>query len=185
MLWFVRECWPQLRGKFDDAKLLVVGSCPVPSIRGLDGQDGIEVTGRVPETPPWFDRASVAIAPLHMARGVQNKVLEAMSMGLPVVATTNAAQGLAEVDEGALVVTDAADETVRALAQFISKPGDASAAGGRAAQYVREHYRWETAFRTVDGVLDRSSSSPPTPSRSPTGTGSAPGSSSAPGPSPA
>ncbi|MCA8957056.1 MAG: TIGR03087 family PEP-CTERM/XrtA system glycosyltransferase, partial [Planctomycetes bacterium] len=77
VLWFVRECWPALRREFADAKLLVVGSRPVESIRRLAGSDGIEVTGRVAEIPPYLDTAAAAIAPLHMARGVQNKVLEA------------------------------------------------------------------------------------------------------------
>ncbi|MHC4079602.1 MAG: glycosyltransferase, partial [Planctomycetota bacterium] len=80
VLWFVRECWPRLRKTVPDAQLLIVGSRPLRSIRALSGRDGIEVTGRVPETPPYFDRAAVAVAPLHLARGVQNKVLEAMSM---------------------------------------------------------------------------------------------------------
>ena len=76
--WFVDACWPALRERFPDAQLLVVGSRPSPRVTALARVPGVTVTGRVPETPPWFDRAAVAIAPLRLARGVQNKVLEAL-----------------------------------------------------------------------------------------------------------
>ncbi|MCA8966894.1 MAG: glycosyltransferase, partial [Planctomycetes bacterium] len=61
ILWFVAECWPQLRARFGDAQLLIVGSKPTPAVLALGQQSGVTVTGRVPETPPWFDRAAVAI----------------------------------------------------------------------------------------------------------------------------
>ncbi len=154
VLWFVGECWPQLRKAFPDAHLLIVGSRPVPSIRALSGRDGIEVTGRVAETPPYFDRAAVAIAPLHMARGVQNKVLEAMSMGLPVVSTENAAQGLGTQASNILMVADTAADTVTAINHLLQNPNEAREIGQRGAAFVREHYTWEKMFAILDGVLD-------------------------------
>jgi len=154
MLWFVGECWPQVRAAFPDTRLLIVGSRPVPSIRGLSGRDGIEVTGRVAETPPFFDRAAVAIAPLHMARGVQNKVLEAMSMGLPVVCTKNAAQGLGPEAADILMVADTATDTVTAIHRLLRDPNEARDLGQRGAAYVRAHYTWEKMFAILDGVLD-------------------------------
>ena len=68
VLWFVREGWPSIRARFPDALFYIVGSSPCAEIRALDGHDGLVVTGRVDETPPWFERASVAIAPLRLAR---------------------------------------------------------------------------------------------------------------------
>jgi glycosyltransferase involved in cell wall biosynthesis len=88
--WFVEQCWPTLRQRFPDARLLVVGSNPVVKVQALARVGGVTVTGRVPSTPPFFDQAAVAIAPLRLARGVQNKVLEAMSMALPVVSSSAA-----------------------------------------------------------------------------------------------
>ena len=84
----------------------MVGSHPSRKILDLAREPGIEVTGRVPETPPFFDRAAVAISPLRLARGVQNKVLEAMSMALPVISTGRAAQGLGEVPTDTLRIAD-------------------------------------------------------------------------------
>ncbi|HLQ39078.1 MAG TPA: TIGR03087 family PEP-CTERM/XrtA system glycosyltransferase, partial [Planctomycetota bacterium] len=80
--WFAAACWPAIRARFAAARLWIVGSNPTAAVRALAQQPGIEVTGRVDTTPPWFDRSTVAIAPLRLARGVQNKVLEALSMGL-------------------------------------------------------------------------------------------------------
>ena len=85
-------------------------------------RDGIEVTGRVPETPPYFDATSVAVAPLRLARGVQNKVLEAMSMGLPVVGTGQAAQGLGEIPDGVFVQAEGVSATTEAVS-LTTSPG--------------------------------------------------------------
>ncbi|MCA8950028.1 MAG: TIGR03087 family PEP-CTERM/XrtA system glycosyltransferase [Planctomycetes bacterium] len=152
--WFADECWPELRARFPDAALLVVGSKPVARVRALADRPGITVTGRVPETPPFFDRASVAIAPLRLARGVQNKVLEAMSMALPVVASPQASQGLgADLPAGALTVADGRDATVAAVARHFADPAAARESGHAAAAWVRRHWRWERMYERLDAML--------------------------------
>jgi sugar transferase (PEP-CTERM/EpsH1 system associated) len=153
--WFAEACWPRIRAVHPDARFLVVGNRPVPAVSRLGGRDGIEVTGWVEATPPYFDRASVAIAPLRLARGLQNKVLEAMSMGLPVVATGKAARGIGEVDEGALVVADEAEAISGAVLRLFADPGLARATGARAAGFVRERFRWDNMFARLDAVLGR------------------------------
>lgn len=154
VVWFVSQCWPEIRSRFADARLLVVGSRPAARILELDRQPGIEVTGRVPETPPYFDRAAVAIAPLRLARGVQNKVLEAMSMGLPVVSSPQAAQGLGDVPEGTMLIADGSAATTSAVCELLENPGQARAVGARAAAYVRAQFRWEKMFARFDEVID-------------------------------
>ena len=151
--WFVRACWPQLRERYGDARLFVVGSRPSPAIRALAQQPGVEVTGRVPETPPYFDRSSVAIAPLRLARGVQNKVLEAMSMGLPTVSTAQAAQGLGSVPAGAVAIADTPDATVAAIIELFDDPASARRRGQSAAAWVRAHFRWENMYERLDEAL--------------------------------
>lgn len=153
--WFVERCWPALRAQFADARLLIVGSRPSPRVQALASQPGVEVTGRVPETPPWFDRAAVAIAPLRLARGVQNKVLEAMSMALPVVATSQAAQGLGSVGPDTLLVADEPGATVAAVAGLFADPARARAMGERAGAWVRANYRWENMHAILDRELAR------------------------------
>ncbi|MBI5850385.1 MAG: TIGR03087 family PEP-CTERM/XrtA system glycosyltransferase [Planctomycetes bacterium] len=152
--WFAAACWPRIRAVFADARLLVVGNRPAPRILALDGKDGITVTGWVEATPPWFDRAGVAIAPLRLARGLQNKVLEAMSMGLPVVATPQAAQGLGAVDQDALTVAPDADAITAAVLRYLREPALARATGSRAARFVRKHFRWEHMLARLDATLE-------------------------------
>ncbi|MEZ5963192.1 MAG: TIGR03087 family PEP-CTERM/XrtA system glycosyltransferase [Planctomycetota bacterium] len=156
VLWFAREVWPRVRARCADARLYVVGSRPLPAVRALHGENGIEVTGRVPEVPPWLDRAGVSVAPLRLARGVQNKVLEAMSAGVPVVATSQAAQGLgakAAHEPGIAVADDAEACAARVLAWF-EAPADARRCGRSAAAFVRAHFRWENAYAIADAAID-------------------------------
>lgn len=153
--WFVATCWPALRQRFPDARLLIVGSRPVALVQALAREPGITVTGRVPETPPWFDRAAVAIAPLRLARGVQNKVLEAMSMGLPVVASPDAAQGLGDVPPGTLAIAAGAAATAEAVGGLFAEPVRARALGTAAAAWTRAEWRWERVHQRLDALLAR------------------------------
>ena len=152
LIWFVRECWPKVRRELPAAKLLVVGTRPTKEIRALDGDSGIEVTGRVPETPPFFDRAALAIAPIHLARGIQNKVLEAMSMGLPVVASPQAAQGVCG-DAPGLLVKEGKEQTTDCVLELLCSPESARELGKQAADFVRREYRWEAMFARLDAVV--------------------------------
>ncbi len=153
--WFADACWPTLRERFPNARLLVVGSKPVAKVQALAQRPGITVTGRVPTTPPFFDRAAVAIAPLRLARGVQNKVLEAMSMGLSVVSSPQAAQGLGSVPPGTLTVADGAAATIEGTAAAFADPARARSAGLAAARWVRDEWRWERMLQRYDEVLER------------------------------
>ncbi|MCR9244609.1 MAG: TIGR03087 family PEP-CTERM/XrtA system glycosyltransferase [bacterium] len=152
--WFADECWPVLRERFPDAELLVVGSKPIAKVQALASRPGITVTGRVPETPPYFDRAAVGIAPLRLARGVQNKVLEALSMALPVVASPQASQGLGDdVPPGAVTVADGKDATIAGVAELFADPELAQKRGHAAADWVRRTWRWETMYERLDAML--------------------------------
>jgi glycosyltransferase involved in cell wall biosynthesis len=122
-------------------------------VKALAQKDGIEVTGRVPETPPYFDRASVAIAPLRLARGVQNKVLEAMSMALPVVSTTQAAQGLGEVPKGTVRIANDPAAMIAAICDLFDHPQQARAEGLAAAAFVRERFGWPAMHARLDEKL--------------------------------
>lgn len=153
--WFAQQCWPAIRRRFPDARWLIVGSKPVAAVKALAALPGVEVTGRVPATPPYFDQATVAIAPLRLARGVQNKVLEAMSMGLPVVATPQAAQGLGAVPAGTLCVASTAEATIAAIAALFEDPARARREGAAAAQWVRDNFRWQNVHQRLDALLQR------------------------------
>lgn len=150
--WFARECWPRVRARHPDARFLVVGSSPSAAVRALAGRDGIEVTGRVPQTTPWFARSAIAVAPLRLARGVQNKVLEAMSTGVPVVCSAQAAQGLGTVPGDTLLVRDGAEATAAAVIDLMDRPAAAIAIGTRAAAWVRSHFEWHRMHQRFDAI---------------------------------
>ena len=91
--WLVKDVWPRVVARHPEARLEIVGSQPSAAVRALAGP-GITVTGAVPHTRDHLWRAAVAVAPLHTARGLQNKVLEALAAGVPVVTTTAVGEGL-------------------------------------------------------------------------------------------
>lgn len=95
MQWFVRDVWPLVRAERSDATLAIVGPDPTPPLRTLCADDAsITITGRVADVRDWLWESAVGIAPLHVARGVQNKALEAIAAGLPIVITGAVAEGL-------------------------------------------------------------------------------------------
>ena len=153
--WFAEQCWPTLRQRFPDAQLLIVGSKPIAKVTALASQPGITVTGRVDTTPPYFDKSSVAIAPLRLARGVQNKVLEAMSMALPTVASPQASQGLGSVPSNALCVADGAAATIEGVSKWFANPSQARHDGMAAAAWVRTEWRWERMYERLDRILEQ------------------------------
>jgi len=106
--WFINEVWPIVKGRRPEATLAVVGADPTSSLKMLCASDPrIELTGRVPDVRPWLWESAVGIAPLQVARGVQNKALEAIAAGLPIVITPAVAEGLPpEVAAASLVAAD-------------------------------------------------------------------------------
>ena len=109
-LWFAKDVWPLVRAQHPDARLQIVGAHPTAAVKALESStEGIEVTGEVPDVRSYLWAAAVSVAPLLTARGVQNKVLEAMAAGLPVVTTPVVATGLPpQVAPACLVAQDAA-----------------------------------------------------------------------------
>jgi sugar transferase (PEP-CTERM/EpsH1 system associated) len=154
-LWFCEEILPALRGRHPDVRLSIVGAHPSPEIRRLASLPGVEVTGFVDDPRAWLRRAAVSVAPLRIARGIQNKVLEAMAMGLPVVGTTSATQGVGGDAGRDFVVADDAPGQVAALHALLSDPRSAAELGARARAFVEGRYDWEVALRPLDAILER------------------------------
>jgi sugar transferase (PEP-CTERM/EpsH1 system associated) len=119
-LWLVREIWPRVRAMRPDATLQIVGAHPTPAVKALAAPgSGVTVTGEVPEVRTYLWAAAVSVAPLQTARGVQNKVLEAVAAGLPVVTTPVVAAGLPDQIAPACLVADRAEEFAGAVASLL------------------------------------------------------------------
>ena len=150
--WFAREVLPLVRRRHPDAAFAVVGRAPTAGVGALAGPDVI-VTGEVADVRPWLAAAAVCAAPLHLARGIQNKVLEAMAMARPVVATAAAAEGIDHA--GTLRTADRPDETAAAVVALLDRPDEAAALGGAAREQVVRRYGWAERLRPLDALIDR------------------------------
>jgi sugar transferase (PEP-CTERM/EpsH1 system associated) len=140
--WFARDILPRIRARHPQATFLIVGARPGAAVRALASLDGVRVTGFVEHAPPWFRAASVCVLPLRIARGIQNKALEAMACARPVVATRAVADGVAARDGEHLRVADDADAFAQAVCELLEHPERAAAMGERARAHTERHYAW-------------------------------------------
>lgn len=156
-IWFVNEILPLVRREHPHVRFTIVGAHPTPDVQALAKVAGVTVTGFVPDTRDFLARGAISVAPLRIARGIQNKVLEAMAMGLPVVGTTCATQGVEGTPERDYVVRDDAAGFARAVGALLDDHAAADALGTRARAFVENCYDWEVVFRPLDGILARCS----------------------------
>jgi sugar transferase (PEP-CTERM/EpsH1 system associated) len=151
VVWFAREVFPSVRRNHPRAEFWIVGANPSAAVRRLSAQPGTNVTGRVPDVRPYLSNAVCAVAPLRIARGVQNKVLEAMAMGKPVVATPDALDGLSAVRGREVLMARDASEFVALLSEVLS--GSAKDIGLAARARVEADYQWERNLSVLDRLF--------------------------------
>jgi sugar transferase (PEP-CTERM/EpsH1 system associated) len=149
--WFVEDVWPSVREACPGAQFYIVGNNPTASVTALSAHPGIVVTGRVPDVRPWLRHAKVAVAPLRLARGVQNKVLEALAMELFVVARPEALRGLEAPLPSGVMVAESAKDFSGALIQCLK--GLNVCSGGAGRTYARRHYGWEANLAHLDEAI--------------------------------
>jgi sugar transferase (PEP-CTERM/EpsH1 system associated) len=154
-VFFVEEVMPLLRRRFPDVRFTIVGSRPTPQVERLATHPGVTVTGFVPDTRDYLRRAAVSVAPLRIARGIQNKVLEALAMGLPVVGTRSATQGIEGEGGVHFALAESAPEQAERIAELLSSPEKARELGARGRRFVEERYDWERVLLPLDELLER------------------------------
>jgi sugar transferase (PEP-CTERM/EpsH1 system associated) len=155
--WFADEALPAIRAARPEALFAIVGSNPTQQVRALSRRDGVVVTGRVADIRPYLAHAAVVVAPLRIARGVQNKVLEALAMARPVVATDNAVQGIPGAAQAGVLVRNGAGEFAAAASELLAGCR-AHAPDGR--RLVLERYAWSTQVDSVADLLLRGERAP-------------------------
>lgn len=151
--WFVESVYPRVQSAVPDVELLIVGSNPVREIRRLGRLRGVVVTGSVEDVREYLARASVCIAPLRVARGIQNKVLEAMAMGKAVICTPQAYEGIRAAPDKELVVADGAAAFAAAAIDLLGDRPRAQRLGLAARQCVEKKYSWEENLGLLDRIL--------------------------------
>lgn len=151
--WFAEEIWPGVRARCPEARFQIVGRRPGRRVRRLAEHPGIEVVGEVSAVGAYLDGFAVAIAPLRIARGLQNKALEAMAAGRPLVLTPAAARGIgAEHGRQYLI----AEDPVRFAAQVTALLADrrrAAALGEAARAFVADHFDWRREMAKLEALL--------------------------------
>ena len=150
--WFVAEALPALRQRWPSLRLHIVGRSPTAEVQALAGP-GVNVTGTVPDVRPWLQHAAAVVAPLRLARGVQNKVLEAMAMARPVVAAAHCVEAIdAQAGEDLLAAGDAVDYVAQ-VDRLLGNRALADRIGQAARACVLARYSWTARLSGIDQAL--------------------------------
>jgi polysaccharide biosynthesis protein PslH len=155
MIGFCRDVFPLIRERRAGAKLVIVGADPSAEIRELAEIPGVTVTGSVPDVRPWLKTSAVMVAPLRIARGTQNKILEAMAAGVPVVTSAAAAGGVDAIAGTHLQVADTPADIADATLRMMSDPAARQrfAMAGRAR--MLSHHAWDKSMQRLDRIIER------------------------------
>jgi len=155
MLDFCRDVWPLITARRPDAKLSIVGADPIPAIRKLGETPGVTVTGSVPDVRSYLRRSAAMVAPLTIARGTQNKILEAMASGVPVVTSSVAAGGVDAIPGTHLIVADRAEDVAAAALSLMNDPERRTQLARAARARMLSHHAWDKSMRRLDGIVER------------------------------
>lgn len=152
---FCAEVLPLIRRRRPAVRLRIIGADPVPAVRRLATLPGVEVTGFVPDVRPLTRQAAVNIAPLKIARGTQNKVLEAMALGLPVVASNAAARGVDAVPGEHLLAADDPEAFADAVVGLLQDPAARARLATAGRNRILSHHSWASSMLRLDALLER------------------------------
>ncbi len=152
VVWFAGQILPMLQNNWPRLRFYIVGRSPTPAVLALAGSQ-VVVTGTVPDVRPYLRHATVVVAPLRLARGVQNKVLEAMAMGLPVVASKECAVAVDAVPGLDFLAAGTVGEYVEAIESLLSTPKHGESLGAAARERVLTRYSWEANLSPMDHHL--------------------------------
>lgn len=153
VIWFADEILPLIRRTQPDAAFCIVGARPSAAVNALNTREGVQVTGPVDDVRPYVAHATASVAPMRVARGIQNKVLEAMAMARPVIVTPEGLEGIhATPGSHVLLASDTADFAAAVLHAAASP--DSADIGRAARTLVVEQYSWQAHMGKFDTLLD-------------------------------
>jgi sugar transferase (PEP-CTERM/EpsH1 system associated) len=150
--WFATGILPLIRRDVPDAQFYIVGNNPSPEVQKLAQIPGVFVTGRVPDVRPYLAHATAAVAPMRIARGIQNKVLEAMAMGKPAVVTAGALEGINAEPGREVILADTEDDFAAACCR-LATTADGAAIGAAARARIVRDYDWAATLSRFDDLL--------------------------------
>ena len=151
---FAMHAMPNIRAKHPEASFAIVGRNPTQAVSDLSMLPGVQVTGAVDDVRTWLAAADVVVAPLRTARGIQNKVLEAMAMARPVVASPAAAEGI-DADAGLhLYVEPNVKAEAERVCALLDHPQEGLHIGAAARAHVVRNYSWATQLAPLDDLME-------------------------------
>ncbi len=152
---FCEKTWPLLKSQRPGMKLIIVGADPSPAMRALGEIPGVTVTGSVPDVRPYIRKSALMVAPLNIARGTQNKILEAMAMGVPVVTSTIAAGGVDAQAQAHFLVADSPQEQAQAVLRIADSPSERDRLAVAGRERMLSHHAWHQSMKRLEGIIDR------------------------------
>lgn len=152
---FCANVLPRIQARRANATLLIVGAEPTPAVRKLGELRGVTVTGSVPDVRPYLQRSALMVAPLNIARGTQNKILEAMASGVPVVTSRIAAGGVDAVAHEHFLVADTAEAHAVAALSVMSDRGERQRLAQAGRSRMLSHHEWGRSMQRLDRIVER------------------------------
>lgn len=152
--WFARKIFPKVRKSLPNAEFWIVGRDPVPSVKRLASFPGIQVSGRVEDVRPYYAQAKVAVAPFHYGGGTKLKVLEAMALGVPVVATPIGCQGIEAISGKHLFVEQTEEGFAERVIDLLRNETLRERIAIEARRLVEERYSWKNILRDAISRLE-------------------------------
>ena len=154
-VWFAEKIFPLVKESCPHAVFCIAGRNPTDDILALKKISGVEVTGTVPDMRDHLATATICVVPLLIARGIQNKVLEAMAMEKPVIATTGAATGTKAVDGKELIIADKEKEMANEIVALLADPERLRDIGSMARVYVEREHSWESHLKRLVEIIEK------------------------------
>jgi sugar transferase (PEP-CTERM/EpsH1 system associated) len=152
---FCTNVLPRLRERRPGLRLMIVGAEPSRAVRRLGERPGITVTGSVPDVRPYLQRSALMVAPLNIARGTQNKILEAMAQGVPVVASDIAGRGVDAVAGDHFIVARTHADYESAIMRVLDNPEERARLARCGRERMQSHHDWSRSMRRLDAIIDR------------------------------
>ena len=154
VLWFMEHVWDLIREKYPKSHFIIAGMNPSQAIQNLSRTPGIEVTGFVDDILPFYHQSDYFVAPFTIARGVQNKILQAFACGLPVIASSMGAEGIECKNGEHIIIAETASEYLATIDKLESDPLLKDDIRNAALKLIHDKYSWDGKLKVLDSFLD-------------------------------